>query len=320
MSQIPAIDSIEQFIGDLYRARQSTDSKDFKNWALARLASQIPFDGALWGTGNVETRKFHSTTVFGVSRDYSDALEATQDRNPILPALLQNLGQAVSMSDVFPDRKFYQSDLYKDCFQKFGVERIVSVIETDTRSGIYTLLSLYRFDRNKDFTANEKKLQQRCAYHLVNAASHAFFSHIHSADNHARRGYTAICDDHGIFYEAQPSFLDLLEQYHPKRKNNRLPFEVPKANSAVDYGDLHLECKRFGDLYKLRLWETSPLDNLTDREKKIAEYVAQGLTFKEIGRKLNLAPSTVSNHMYRVYRKLGIASRSALADLVNHDK
>ena len=29
-----------------------------------------------------------------------------------------------------------------------------------------------------------------------------------------------------------------------------------------------------------------------------------------------MAPSTVANHLYRIYRKLGVNSRSELADLV----
>ena len=308
---------MDQFIGELYRARQSVESRRFKPWALESLKRQIPFDAALWGTGNVETRQFHSITITGLPEDYAHALEQTQDHNPILPALLKNLGKAITMSSVFPDSRFYKSDLYRNCFQQYGVERILSVIESDNRSGIYTLLSLYRFDRKQDFSKEELRIQERCAFHLVNAASHAFFLHLQSSEDKDERGSTAICDPQGIFYEVQPLFLDLLEKHYPERSGNRLPFDTPAPGETRSYRGLRVSCKEFGDLYKIRIFEPSPLDKLTDKEMRIAQFISQGMTFKEIGRRINLAPSTVSNHMYRVYRKLGIASRSALADLMH---
>lgn len=317
MVRIPAINQVDQFIGDLYRARQSVESRDFKGWALENLKDLIPFDAALWGTGNVESRKFHSISIHGLPEDYAHALEETQDKNPILPALLKDVGKAIPMSAVFPDKQFYKSDLYLQCFKRYGVERILSVVEADNRSGIYTLISLYRFDRKKKFTRSERATQQRCGYHLVNAASHAFFSHLHSLESGPRIGQTAICDAQGIFHEVQPLFLDKLDEHFPNRSGNRLPFRVPNPGKVDTHGELKVESNRFADLYMLRIWEPSPLDQLTERERNIAEKVSQGLTFKEIGKALNLAPSTVSNHMYRVYKKLGIASRSALANLVH---
>jgi len=52
---------------------------------------------------------------------------------------------------------------------------------------------------------------------------------------------------------------------------------------------------------------------LTPQERQIAELAAAGLTNKEIGERLFLSHRTISSHLYRLYPKLGIASRSALA-------
>jgi DNA-binding NarL/FixJ family response regulator len=41
------------------------------------------------------------------------------------------------------------------------------------------------------------------------------------------------------------------------------------------------------------------------------------MTFKDIGRELQLAPSTISNRLYRVYRELGVTSRSSLVRLIH---
>ncbi|MET8464812.1 ATP-binding protein [Micromonospora zamorensis] len=52
---------------------------------------------------------------------------------------------------------------------------------------------------------------------------------------------------------------------------------------------------------------------LTDREWHIARLAATGATSRLIGRQLNISPRTVEAHLTRLYRKTGVASRSALA-------
>lgn len=51
---------------------------------------------------------------------------------------------------------------------------------------------------------------------------------------------------------------------------------------------------------------------LTPQEWPIVRLAALGLTNREIGEKLFLSPRTVSSHLYRVFPKLGITSRSKL--------
>ncbi|MER6350234.1 BREX system ATP-binding domain-containing protein [Streptomyces sp. NPDC001532] len=52
---------------------------------------------------------------------------------------------------------------------------------------------------------------------------------------------------------------------------------------------------------------------LTAQELRIAHLAADGLTNKDIGRLLRLSPRTVADHLYKVFPKLGITSRAALA-------
>lgn len=53
---------------------------------------------------------------------------------------------------------------------------------------------------------------------------------------------------------------------------------------------------------------------LTPQELAVAELAASGYTNKQIAGRLFLSPRTVSGHLYRVFPKLGITSRSALRD------
>jgi DNA-binding CsgD family transcriptional regulator len=53
-------------------------------------------------------------------------------------------------------------------------------------------------------------------------------------------------------------------------------------------------------------------EELTETERRVAELAAQGRTNKEIAAELFMGVSTVESHLSRVYRKLGIRSRSRL--------
>lgn len=55
------------------------------------------------------------------------------------------------------------------------------------------------------------------------------------------------------------------------------------------------------------------LRGLTDAERRVLDRVAEGLTNKQIAKCLHLSGKTVANHLYSVYRKLGVASRTEAA-------
>jgi DNA-binding CsgD family transcriptional regulator len=57
-------------------------------------------------------------------------------------------------------------------------------------------------------------------------------------------------------------------------------------------------------------------ERLSAREQEVARYVAQGLTNAEIAELLGVAKRTVATHLERIYERLGIHSRAALAHLV----
>lgn len=59
---------------------------------------------------------------------------------------------------------------------------------------------------------------------------------------------------------------------------------------------------------------------LTPRELEIGRLVARGLTNAEVGEVLGISRATVSTHLQRAYKRLGLASRAELARLVaDHD-
>lgn len=320
---------IDAFISHLYRSAPSISPAQYRVWALAQLSRVIEFDAAFWGSGNQTQIHFHYVDQIGLDDKYVEQLEATMDINPIKDEVLNNLDRPIDMADVIADEDFYRSKLYQKLFMPYGIERILASAHLDMTSGLYTLISLYRFDRTQIFSDDEKSLQKKLMYHLVSAMSHAFFLHLRVGQGlQETRGQesAALCDFEGCFHEAQPRFMSLLNEHYPQQNLYTLPIKIPsdlRGGKNTNYPllieshNLAFELTPIGNLVKVSLRPLGPLDRLSGREKQVVNLVCKGLTFKEVARSLGLAPSTVSNHLYRIYDKLAISSRAELASLVD---
>jgi len=71
-----------------------------------------------------------------------------------------------------------------------------------------------------------------------------------------------------------------------------------------------LELRAAGESSSRR--EPRPWDQLTPQELQIARMAADGMSNREIGQQLYISHRTVSAHLYRLFPKLGITSRSQL--------
>jgi two-component system response regulator NreC len=58
--------------------------------------------------------------------------------------------------------------------------------------------------------------------------------------------------------------------------------------------------------------EDDPLERLTEREREVLGYTAEGFSSAEIGKKLFISPKTVDTYRSRIMEKLGLHHRSEL--------
>lgn len=312
------MDRVDVFIANLYQAIQSGHVEDFRDYALREMRRLVGFDAALWGSGGYGSQVFHSVITQGLDRGYTDALERTRPLNPMFAALIGSPGRAIDLRSLISDERLPHSPIYKQCFSRYGVERIVSYLDCSPQTGVHSLLSLYRFDRNRPFSDAELALFERAAFHLVAAATHALFMHVcrlTHADGDDER--IAICDRQGLLHHAELGFWDLLESVFVQSRRRRLPFDLPARGESQSVRGLCVEATPLGDLFCIRVWRRRAIDGLVGRDRAIVNGVCRGMTFKDIGRELQLAPSTISNRLYRVYRELGVTSRSSLVRLIH---
>lgn len=70
-----------------------------------------------------------------------------------------------------------------------------------------------------------------------------------------------------------------------------------------------------GELTPLLPWLTATRE-LTAREVEVARLIASGLTNREVAQRLVVSERTVDNHVYRIFRKLGVSSRDQIVPLL----
>ena len=215
---------LDTFIGRLYQSTQNIDIGHFRNWALNELRELISFDACIWSTGHLNTHTFHTHTLINLPESYPEDLRSNFEINPISEYLFSHPSEPVDMSDVIGDEAFYQSEIYHKLFKTYQIERILSSIHVDNRSGIHTLLTLYRKDRNQVFQRAERTLHQSALHHLINAATMAGFASLNNRPTGI--SYSAICDRHGMYHAVEESFMDLIEETFPDQGSQRLPFDL----------------------------------------------------------------------------------------------
>lgn len=70
-----------------------------------------------------------------------------------------------------------------------------------------------------------------------------------------------------------------------------------------------------GELDPLIPW-LSASRQLTSREREVARLIAAGHTNREVAQRLTVSERTVDNHLYRIFRKLGVSSRDQIGPLL----
>jgi len=94
---------------------------------------------------------------------------------------------------------------------------------------------------------------------------------------------------------------------------------LSRHEAAIDSSATHQLVRYLADPSAAAPSSRRTLDGLTDRQREVAELVAQGLSNEEIARRLFLSLATVKSHLTASMRRLGIRSRTQLAIMVNRD-
>ena len=112
---------------------------------------------------------------------------------------------------------------------------------------------------------------------------------------------------HGLVLHATSAHARAVTLLSREGRSGRAAEERARLREAVEQA---------GEELSLVVPSLAPALSLTGRELEVARLVAEGLSNREVADRLVVSERTVDNHVYRIFRKLGIRSRNEVAALL----
>ena len=313
---------INPFIVELYRASRQVPAGEFKQWAFERLSEVIEFDSGIWVTATKEYgAQFHGIYLYNQSIEMMQNYEKHVENDFLAAQLMKYPGISCDPLRLISREEFVELPIYYEHAKKYGLEQTISTGHIEKSTGVWTFVSLYRADPERQFSERDIQLKQFLFPHFIEANTASHFVNLYGPDSGAaqRKARCAICDSMGVIYQAEAGFTELLTQEWAGWVGPMLPDEV--VNLISDAAQQHkgeqitVKAEPVGELFKLEIRPCNPLDSLTAREREIAEALIAGQSYKQIAVRTGISPSTVTNHANKIYKKLGVSGKGQLGQL-----
>ncbi len=207
-------------------------------------------------------------------------------------------------------------DIPKSLMMSFEVPR------TKTRH-LYVLM---RGQSATPFTTVDAASLEQLLPHLIQARIHCreFALKSRMLDYWSEHNAIATLTDSGQFTDIENRFADFVRNIWPQTKDGDTPDELIDLlnENNVDNRTLRKEAIMFrhtvvNSMNLIVATDMGPLSRLSDREIEIGQLFADGDDHKMIATRINRSAATVRNHLRNIYQKLGVKSRSELAEVLS---
>ncbi|MFL9908349.1 helix-turn-helix transcriptional regulator [Paraburkholderia sp. RL17-337-BIB-A] len=311
------MDEFNALVVGLYQCAHEVPFAQFQERALLLLKASLPFDVARWGTGRFDDHGL----VFHAPYLYNDSPESLQDYEPVRHhdkvAFHCSTHSGVTLNCYLPDLCHDAPELERYAHRYRHEHGLVTGLKNPA-TGLAASISLYGAYERRPFTEAERSLMQTVFPHLLEAlkiSQRLEAERIRQLDD--SRWSVAVVDRGGLFCFAEAQFTTTLDMEWPGTSSGSLPRELFRTLQDAP-------CKPFygrrivvapfptRSLMFLKCRAREPVDNLTHREREVAELVAAGLTHKEVAKALHIAPSTVNNHLHTIHERIGARNNAEL--------
>lgn len=312
--------SVNDLIVGLYRYGREVPMARFQHWALEHVREVIDFDSALWRVGGETPLSVDSRFLSGqppeLMKTYvrdgwhaSDFLHAECAANP---------GITFGITDVITAERWHDLPMYQQFARRFGIEWALCTHHVEPNLQLRTVISLWRGDPQRPFSAEDRMRKQLLTPHLVESMRINRFWHLATTpkpSDGALGPAIAVCDGSGRLHDCTGAFSHLLRAEWSGWAGVLLP---PPLVAALGHGrfsgrGIDVDSEPFGDQWLLRARSSGLAARLGRRELQVATLYAQGLTYREIAGRLGVAPATVRNQLRASFAKLGVSSKIELS-------
>ena len=304
---------VNEVLLDLYRLSHEMPIHNFQDAALEQIKTLVPFDSSMWGTANLEHgTEMHTVHLHQKSPEMLVEYDSVKDHDSIAAALARapRVTLTINSDHWFGDPKKRE---FRDFLSRHQHENMLVTSTYNASSHMVHWMSLYRADRDDHCTHSERELIATLAPHVMQALALNRLTHLErleASDRALLPHGAAIVDPNGCIHHIDANLQSLMRDEWNDWSNAVLPSELLSACRSVSSTYIGRTCIvksniEHGLLF-LRGRPRCKADALTAREMKIAIYISQGLSYKEIALELNRAPATVRNQIQLIYEKLQV--------------
>jgi DNA-binding CsgD family transcriptional regulator len=306
---------------ELYSLAEQASYQAFPGEALRLLKRWVGFDGAVLGmgvAGRDPQTGLQITQAHVHQRDEQilPAYGAVSGSDPVTGAFLAGLARPLAVDCRALYRQRGQALPAMDAFSTaYGLRHLLLFGDRPAAATPGRWLVLYRSD-----AAAFRPADADCLHAAWLHLSHAIGRHrsalLDQHDPACAQRATALVHRHGGIETADPRFLALLQDEWPKTHAGQLPDQLLDTlhRGAVHRGRrIEVQAAWQAPWLVCSARPVDALARLTPGESAVARRFAAGLSHKQIARELGVAPNTVRTQITRLYAKLQVHDKAALA-------
>lgn len=305
---------------DVYGAALRSEIGEFEKTFLQLLSAYVPFDAAWTGVATLTPAGpiTHNSFLFGLAGEFFADWKKVRHCDPFgdLNDLVH--GKAAVGSVLDPDLNLD----FRNWAVRYGLAHILCICTLDNRFGLTTFLSIYRNALNRPYSAAEMHKVEDVISHLaaareINRSSHLARMQATTMETAAR----AICDSFGVLHQMDDSFAQTLATEWPCWNGPKLPEalieQLRNRNQLPFIGDtIHVRLSKVAGLYLVEARPRSLLDRLSPQELTTVRNFGEGISYKEVARRMGISPTTVRHYLRCAYKKLGMHDKGQIANVV----
>jgi DNA-binding CsgD family transcriptional regulator len=322
-----SVETVLDFALQLFRAAQDVPMGEFQDAALAALKALVPFRAAVWFSAEMRRDgiRFHGIHLHDLPASALDDFVTISMQAPqAFVAAAASPGRAHSLFApvLYP---VPGAEVALRFARQHRQERQLLVADVAAPAARGEWLSLYRPQTHAPFDLRDQRRLSLLMPHLTQALAMNRSLHLqggHRAPQAAvRAGYRAVARLDGALLHCGERFAQLIGMAWPDWTGIRLPGEllqrVSQGGLVQPDGVNWCVCaRRLADVLLLTVRPAAAIDRLSPRELCVAQLFGAGGSYKDVARRISLAPATVRNVVQNAYRKLGVNSKVQLARLL----
>ena len=313
-------EDVSSLLLELYRLSSEMPMTVFQDAALDLIKPYVPFSSSMWGTATTTAEGIDVRTLH-LHQKSPDMMIEYEEHKHLDSAAAYFFGKGdrtrgFNVAQWFTAPKEAQ---LLDYLRRYEQNNILITTSSEPRTSFLQWVSLFRASPDSNYTTKDEQLVAVLSPHLMQAVGLNRVLHLDRTIavpiNGQSRG-AAIADLHGAIYHCAPAFDELMREEFSGWASGQLPkrlLEHFMSAQPMYVGQNAVLTQRVEQrLLFIAARKRCRADNLSSRERTVAERLSLGETHKEIAAALGRSPNTVRNQIQSVYDKLEVNNVAGL--------